>query len=124
MEEITPENQDVAEPEAELAEDAVPVCPNCFEPCDPLDHYCPHCDSNEAINPLASYMPFESIRFKAGMFGRLWQKGTNSNSSLAFRCLCICVFLLFMPIIFLMLAVCAGHQYLFRKKRFLENLKE
>ena len=49
-----------------IGEDAVPVCPNCLEPCDPLDYYCPYCDSNEAINPLASYMPYVRIRFHAG----------------------------------------------------------
>lgn len=51
-----------------------PVCPCCLEPCSPLDFYCPHCASNEAINPLASYMPFVRIRFEVGMYGKLWNK--------------------------------------------------
>ncbi|MHC4883152.1 MAG: hypothetical protein ACYSOH_05700 [Planctomycetota bacterium] len=101
-----------------VAEDAVPVCPVCLEPCDPLGNYCPNCDSNEAINPLASYLPFESIRFKAGMFGKMWHKAWDSNTPLGLKCLYICLFILFMPLVFLMLLTCARYQYLFGKKRF------
>ncbi|MHC4665070.1 MAG: hypothetical protein ACYS9T_03815 [Planctomycetota bacterium] len=54
--------------------DAWPVCPQCFVPCHPLQNYCENCDSNEAINPLASYMPFVRIRFNIGMLGKLWRR--------------------------------------------------
>ena len=27
----------------QVDEDAVPLCPNCLEPCDPLDNYCRNC---------------------------------------------------------------------------------
>lgn len=57
-----------------ILEDAWPVCPKCFKPCHPLQSYCDNCDSNEVMNPLASYMPFIRIRFHAGMFGKLWRK--------------------------------------------------
>jgi len=121
MEDVTQENLDSIERQSALAEDAVPLCPNCLEPCNPLDNYCPNCDSNEAINPLASYLPFESIRFKAGMFGKLWRKGTDSSTPVTSRCLYICLFILFMPLMFLMLITCVKYQYLFRKKRFIEK---
>jgi hypothetical protein len=54
--------------------DAWPICPKCLTPCNPLQNYCSRCDSNEVINPLASYMPFVRIRFNIGMLGKLWRK--------------------------------------------------
>jgi hypothetical protein len=53
---------------------AWPVCPQCLVPCHPLQDYCENCDSNEAINPLASYMPFVRIRFNIGMLIKLWRR--------------------------------------------------
>ena len=50
-----------------------PVCPRCLQPCNPTQNYCPNCDSNEAMNPLATYMPLESIRFIAGIYGKMWR---------------------------------------------------
>jgi len=63
-----------AEPDQENTDDAVPVCPKCLRPCNPLDYYCPHCGSNEAINPLAPYISFVNIRFNVGIFGKLWNR--------------------------------------------------
>lgn len=65
-----------------IAEDALPVCPKCLKTYNPLQNYCTNCDSNEPINPLASYMPFVNIRFTAGMYGKIWKslwdgKGTS-----------------------------------------------
>lgn len=57
-----------------LPDDALPVCPNCFEPCDPLNFYCPSCGSNETINPLASYLPFVRLRFNVGMIINIAKK--------------------------------------------------
>ena len=64
-----------------VPEDAWPVCPKCFKPCNPLQNYCENCDSNEPINPLASYMPFERIRFTAGMFGKIWRRIWDSKDT-------------------------------------------
>ncbi len=64
-----------------VPEDAWPVCPKCFKPCNPLQNYCDNCDSNETINPLASYMPFVRIRFTAGMFGKIWRRIWNSKDT-------------------------------------------
>jgi len=115
-------SENTFEPDSDkIAQDAVPLCPICLEPCDPRDHYCPKCGSNEAINPLASYMPFESIRFEAGMFGKLWHKAWDPRISLWTNGLYICVFILFMPIMFLMLLICAGYQFMFGKKRLPKN---
>jgi len=54
--------------------DALPVCPKCLRPCHPLQNYCLNCDSNEVINPLASYMPFVRIRFIVGIFGKMGRR--------------------------------------------------
>ena len=51
--------------------DALPLCPKCLRPCNPLQNYCEHCDSDKVINPLASYMPFVRIRFNVGMLVKL-----------------------------------------------------
>ncbi len=68
-------NGAVGEPDeqAEMGQ-AKPLCPNCLRPVDPRAYYCPYCGSNEAINPLASYMPFVRIRFMVGMVGKLWRR--------------------------------------------------
>ena len=62
-----------------LPDDALPVCPGCFEPCDPLTFYCPNCGSNETINPLASYLPFVRLRFNVGMIVNILKKLKFSN---------------------------------------------
>ena len=62
------ENDDPDEP---ILEEPCPICPKCLQPCNPSNDYCLNCDSNEAMNPLATYMPFESIRFIAGIYGKM-----------------------------------------------------
>jgi len=52
---------------------AWPVCPNCFQSCNPLHNYCENCGSNEAINPIAPYLPFVNIRFNYGGFVAMWR---------------------------------------------------
>jgi hypothetical protein len=54
--------------------DARPVCPNCLKPCNPLQNYFDNCDSNEVINPLASYMPLVRIRFNIVMLCKIWRR--------------------------------------------------
>ena len=102
----------------QLADDAIPLCPNCLSECDPLDNYCLNCDSNEAINPLASYIPFVKIRFETGMFGKLWRKCWHSQTPSFTRGLCICIAFLFYSPIFLI-----GLPFLFVKKIKDDNTK-
>lgn len=85
-----------------VADDAVPVCPACLEPCSPLNYYCPHCGSNETLNPLASYMPFVDLRFRVGMIGKLWQKTWAPETALLERVCYIAMFALFVPLILVM----------------------
>jgi len=82
--------------------DARPVCFKCLKPCHPLQNYCDSCDSNEVINPLASYMPFVCIRFNIGMFCKMWRrKWYDKEASIIFRLLCWFVIIL-LTLIFLM----------------------
>ena len=85
----------------QVGEDAVPVCPNCLEPCEPSAHYCPHCGSSEAINPLTPYLPFEGIRFTAGVYAKLWRQMWGPDVSSPLRFFQIGLFIFFFPIIFL-----------------------
>jgi hypothetical protein len=57
-----------------VPEGAWPVCPRCFTPCPPLQYYCPHCGSNDAINPLTPYIAFLNIRFNYDIFCTMWRK--------------------------------------------------
>ena len=100
MDELTEYNSEPTEQDLKLAEDAVPVCPHCLEPCDRLQNYCANCGSNEAINPLASYMPYVRIRFNTGMYGKLWRKSWSRNTSRKIRWFCFLVVFLYQPVIF------------------------
>ncbi len=56
-----------------IEEGALPVCPKCFRPCDPLQNYCNSCGSDEVINPLASYIPFVRIRYNYNGLLNMWR---------------------------------------------------
>ena len=78
----------------------VPVCPNCFSPCTPGQDYCSNCDSNEVINPLASYIPFVQIRFSYGFFGKMWRIiWYDKTAGLFMKLLCAFLIVVFAPII-------------------------
>jgi len=100
MDEESEINSDAMESQ-KLADNAMPLCPNCFSECDPKDNYCPNCDSNEAINPLASYMPFVDLRFRVGMIGKLWRKTWAPDTQTIDRCINIMLLMLFCPLILL-----------------------
>ncbi len=70
-----------------LPPDAKPLCPYCLQPCDPLQYYCTNCGSNEAINPLAAYMPYVRIRFSIGIFVKLCRGAYNRDNPMLLRIL-------------------------------------
>ena len=80
-----------------IPNDAKPLCPECFHPCDPLQNYCDNCGSNEVINPLASYMPFVRLRFNIGMYGKIWRKIFNDKDATIIK-------RLFYPFAFILIA--------------------
>ena len=78
--------------------DALPICPKCLKPCHPLQYYCDGCDSNNVINPLASYMPFVRIRFWCGFCGDMWRKVLyDKDASIILRLLCLFLTFAFAP---------------------------
>ena len=82
-----------------VSKGAQPVCSKCFQPGPPQQYYCTNCDSNEPLNPLASYMPFVRIRFGAGVAGKLWRKALSKETSVAMRAFSLLLIGIGMPII-------------------------
>jgi hypothetical protein len=72
-EELDEEHEEYGEPE-ELGDDeeAIPVCPNCLAPFNPLQHYCSDC--YEAVGQYTPYIPFVNIRFETRLVRELWKK--------------------------------------------------
>jgi hypothetical protein len=56
-----------------------PLCLNCLQPVNPLHHYCPHC--GRAVGQLTPIMPYESIRWQADIWGRMWRQLWSRNVS-------------------------------------------
>ena len=80
--------------------DARPLCLKCLKPCHPLQYYCDKCDSNNVINPLASYMPFVRIRFWCGFCGDMWLKLLyDKEASIILRSLCLFLTIAWAPIL-------------------------
>jgi len=82
-----------------VPEGAWPVCPNCFEPCNPLHNYCENCGSNDAINPLAPYLPFVNIRFNYGGFVTMWRGIWVRDVSRLRKCLYLFMIIVFAPVV-------------------------
>jgi hypothetical protein len=86
-----------------LPEDALPLCPKCLTPCPPLQYYCPHCDSNDAINPLTPYIPFLNIRFNYDIFCTMWRKiWSDEHTGMASKVFYLLMIALFVPIFIVM----------------------
>lgn len=62
-----------------------PLCPNCLQPVNPFEYFCPHCGSNDAVNPMATYLPILDIRFMYGGIGKLWRRILYGRMHLAKR---------------------------------------
>ncbi len=79
---------------------ALPLCSKCLKPCNPLQNYCDSCDSNDVINPLASYMPFVRIRFMCGFCGDMWRTVLyDKEASIIIWTLCLFMTIAFAPIL-------------------------
>lgn len=80
--------------------DARPLCSKCLKPCNPLQNYCDSCDSNDVINPFASYMPFVRIRFWCGFCGDMWRTVLyDKEASIILRSLCLFMTIAWAPIL-------------------------
>ncbi len=75
-----------------IPEEAKPICPNCLNPCHPLQYYCDKCWCNEAINPLTYYIPYIRIRFNMCMFIKAFRSAwCDKEAKMSFRVLCAIV---------------------------------
>ena len=63
--------------------DGTPVCIRCFQPVDPLAHYCSHC--GEATGRFTHYLPFESIPWWTHVWGQVWRQIWSGDVSLPGR---------------------------------------
>ena len=83
-----------------IPNDARPLCLKCLKPCHPLQNYCDNCDSNQVINPLASYMPFVNIRFNYDIYLTMWRKvWYDSKTSIVSRLFYLFMIAAFMPML-------------------------
>ena len=73
-----------------------PVCVRCFRPSDPLVHYCPHC--GEATGMWTTYLPYENIRWYAGIYARMWNEVWSRDVSMPGRILRMIIIVMFAPI--------------------------
>ena len=69
--------------EPDKSGDGTPVCLRCFQPVDPLAHYCPHC--GEATGQFTQYLPFESIPWITRVWGHVWRQIWSRDVSLPGR---------------------------------------
>jgi hypothetical protein len=75
----TPEPDDVSESDGA----ATPVCIRCFQPVDPLAHYCPNCGA--VTGTFTHYLPFINIRWQASVWGQAWRQMWSRDVSLPGR---------------------------------------
>ena len=89
--------------EDKTAAKSLPVCLNCLRPYDDaLEYYCPHCGSNDSVNPLTPYIAFVNIRFNVGMVGKLWRRfQQRQNATIARRSMDLLILLLYCPLLIL-----------------------
>lgn len=83
-------------------ETEVPLCLHCMRPVSPLDHYCQHC--GQSVGQFTPYLPYEGIRFHAGMWGKLWKRLWFSDvDTLPRKCFFFLVILIGAPVLLLAL---------------------
>jgi hypothetical protein len=99
-----------------VSPDALPLCPQCLKTVDPLDYYCPHCGSDEVINPLAAYMPFVRIRYMYSAFGKMWRKLWDGEAGFFMSIVYILLFINLAPILLVVGTPIISYKFLTNKK--------
>ena len=67
--------------ESKEQEKETPLCLNCLQPVDPLQHICPHC--GRAVGQLTPIMPYEGIRWQVDIWGKMWNQIWSNETSFA-----------------------------------------
>ena len=83
------------EPQNNIREE--PLCLSCLHPVDPLYHYCPNC--GRAVGQLTPVMPYESLRWQADIWGRMWKQLWLKDISIPGKFLRLLMIIWFAPII-------------------------
>ena len=79
---------------------AVPVCPRCMTPFDPLQHYCKKC--GEAVGQLTPYIPFVNIPFNCSVFGTMWHRfWFDKRTNIGMKILFLFLIILMAPVMLL-----------------------
>ena len=94
--------------------DETPVCINCFNPVDPLAHYCPNC--GEATGQFTQYIPFVNIRWQVRVWGKIWRQVFSRDVSIAGRIFRMLMIIWKVPIMLV------GLLFIFNKKSKKENM--
>ena len=74
-----------------------PVCLKCFQPIDLLAQYCSNC--GEASGKFTTYLPYESIPWEAGIWGKMWHQVWSKEVSTSGRIFRFLFLVLFCPFI-------------------------
>ena len=77
------EKNQITQEEPYNSGDGTPVCIRCFQPVDPLVHYCSHC--GEATGRFTHYIPFVNIPWQARIWGQVWRQIWSRDVSLPGR---------------------------------------
>ena len=92
------ESEDIKEKDITEDEgDGVPVCIKCFEPVDPLDHYCPHC--GEISGQFTQYIPFVNLRWQCDVWGKAWRQIWSHDISIPGKLLRFFMIIWYAPIL-------------------------
>ena len=67
--------------ESKTEDEEIPLCLNCIQPVNPLQHIYPHC--GRAVGQLTPLMPYESIRWQVDIWGKMWRQIWTNETSLA-----------------------------------------
>ena len=78
-------------------EKEIPLCLNCLQPVNPLQHICPHC--GRAIGQFTPIMPFEGLRWQADIWGKMWNQIWSNEISFAGKLLRLLMIAWLVPIL-------------------------
>jgi hypothetical protein len=89
--------QEKEKKESKDQEKEIPLCLNCLQPVDPLQHICPHC--GRAIGQFTPIMPFEGLRWQADIWGKMWNQIWSNEISFAGKLLRLLMIAWLVPIL-------------------------
>ena len=74
-----------------------PVCLNCFQPVDPLFHYCPNC--GRAVGQMTPVLPYEGLWWQADVWGKIWRQLWSKETSVSGKIIRLFMIVWFAPVL-------------------------